>query len=206
MIQYGQKMVKEAGLSGRITLRQGDMLSLPFEDNTFDWVWSADCIGYPAGELLPVLTEILRVVRPGGSSAILAWSAQQVLPGYPLLEARLNASGSSYMPYLKEMRPEHHFMNALHWFKEAGLEDLQAQTFVGNVQAPFRSGEKAALVSLLDMLWGQRQPEVSPEDWDEFQRLCTPESKDFILNVPGYYAFFTYTMFRGRVPKKDSQS
>jgi ubiquinone/menaquinone biosynthesis C-methylase UbiE len=205
MIQYGQKIVEEAGLSGRITLHQGDMLSLPFEDHTFDWVWSADCVGYPAGELKPVLTEILRVVKPGGSVAILAWSAQQVLPGYPLLEARLNATCSSYMPYLKEMSPEHHFMNALHWFKEAGLRDVQAQTFVSNVQAPFREGERTALASLLTMLWGQQQPEVSSEDWVEFQRLCTPESKDFILGNPDYYAFFTYTMFRGRAPNLQSQ-
>jgi hypothetical protein len=27
------------------------------------------------------------------------------------------------------------------------------------------------------------------------------ESPDFILNLPEYYAFFTYTMFAGRVSK-----
>jgi hypothetical protein len=29
--------------------------------------------------------------------------------------------------------------------------------------------------------------------------LCDPGSPDFILNMPAYYAFFTYTMITGRV-------
>jgi demethylmenaquinone methyltransferase/2-methoxy-6-polyprenyl-1,4-benzoquinol methylase len=51
------------------------------------------------------------------------------------------------------------------------------------------------------MLWGTPQPNVSPEDWNEYQRLCKPTSPDFVLNIPGYYSFFTYTVFQGRVSK-----
>ena len=43
------------------------------------------------------------------------------------------------------------------------------------------------------------QTEASAEDWAEFERLCTPGSPDFILDVPDYYAFFTYSLFRGRI-------
>jgi demethylmenaquinone methyltransferase/2-methoxy-6-polyprenyl-1,4-benzoquinol methylase len=50
------------------------------------------------------------------------------------------------------------------------------------------------------MLWGQPQPEISQDDWKEYQQLCTPGSADCILDLAGYYAFFTYSMFRGRVP------
>ncbi|MFC1896396.1 class I SAM-dependent methyltransferase [Thermodesulfobacteriota bacterium] len=59
---------------------------------------------------------------------------------------------------------------------------------------------RRALMSLFQMLWGEAQPEVSQEDWAEYQRLCQPESPEFILNLSDYYAFFTYTMFRGKVP------
>jgi len=174
------------------------MSCLPFAEGTFDWVWSADCIGYPAGELMPLLEELVRVVRPGGSVIILAWSSQQVLPGYPLLEARLNATCSSYLALLKGKRPEMHFVRALRWFREVGLEEVQAQTFVGEVQFPLGQGERAALISLFEMLWEQH--EAAPEDWKECQRLCAPSSPDFILDQPGYYAFFTYSLFRGKVP------
>ena len=200
LLAYGEHLVGKAGLLERITFREGDMNRLPFAEDAFDWVWSADCIGYPVGELLPVLKELVRVVKPGGSVILLAWSSQQVLPGYPMLEARLNATCSSYLPYLKGKNPEQHFLRASRWFREAGLEDVQAQTFVGSVQSPLAMGERVALTSLFEMLWGQPQPEVSPEDWQAYQRLCKPESADFILDLQDYYAFFTYSMFRGQVP------
>lgn len=173
---------------------------LPFAEDAFDWVWSADCVGYLVGELPPLLQELMRVVKPGGSIIILAWSSQQVLPGYPLLEARLSATGSSYLPYLKGKNPEQYFLRALHSFRDAGLEDVKAQTFVGSIQSPLATGERVALMSLFEMLWGQQQPEVSPDDWQAYQRLCKPESADFILDIQDYYAFFTYSMFRGHVP------
>jgi ubiquinone/menaquinone biosynthesis C-methylase UbiE len=78
-----------------ITFEQGDMRALPFAPDSFDWAWSVDCVGYPAADLLPILMGIRRVVRLGSVIALLAWSSQQVLPGYSLLEARLNAACSA---------------------------------------------------------------------------------------------------------------
>jgi len=202
LLLYGEKVVGASGLAGRVTFREGDMYRLPFDDDSFDWAWSADCLGYPAGELLPALKEVARVVKPGGSVAILAWSSQQLLPGHPLLEARLNATCSAYAPFFAGVSPEKHFNRALSWFPEAGLDKPVACTFVGDVQAPLSRDLRAALASLFEMLWGQPQPTVSPADWSEYQRLCRPESPDFILDIPGYYAFFTYTMFKGRVARQ----
>jgi ubiquinone/menaquinone biosynthesis C-methylase UbiE len=200
LLAYGEKIVKKAGLSDRLRFHEGDVSNLPFDNDTFDWVWSADCIGYPAAELVPLLEELMRVVKPGGSINILAWSSQQLLPGYPVLEAKLNATCSAYAPFLKGKSPELNFMRAGHSFRKVGLEEVQVQTFVRDVRTPLSSGERTALISLFEMLWAEPQPEVSPKDWEEYQRLCKPESKDFILNIPDYYAFFTYSMFCGKVP------
>jgi len=200
VLAYGEDIAKKTGFSDQITFREGDVKSLPFDDDSFDWVWSADCIGYPVGELLPVLKELMRVIKPGGSAIILAWSSQQLLPGYPLLEARLNATCSGYAPFVSGKSPELNFLRALRWFRKVGLVEVRAQTFVGDIQAPLSSDEQIALISLFEMLWGEPQPEVLPEDWTEYQRLCKPESADFILDIPDYYSFFTYSMFRGTVP------
>ena len=198
---HAREIAEEAGLSERISFQQGDVSRLPFDDDTFDWVWSANCVGYPPAEPLPLLRELTRVAKPGGSVAILAWSSQQLLPGYPLLEARLNATSSGIAPFIKGKRPELHFLRALGWFREAGLEEPTARTFVGDAHAPLSDDMRSALMSLLDMRWPGVQSELTPEDWAEFQRLCQPESPDFILDLPDYYAFFTYSMFRGKVAK-----
>jgi len=53
------------------------------------------------------------------------------------------------------------------------------------------------MLSLFEMRWEGAQSELSAEDWAEYQRLCQPESPDFILDSPDYYAFFTYSLFYG---------
>jgi len=199
LLVHAREIAEKAGLSERISFQQGDVHRLPFDDDTFDWVWSANCVGYNPAEPLPLLRELKRVVKPGGTVAILAWSSQQLLPGYPLLEARLNATSSGIAPFVKGKRPELHFLRALGWFREAGLEEPTAQTFVGDAHAPLGDDMRSALIALLDMRWPGAQSELTAEDWAEFQRLCQPESPDFILDLPDYYAFYTYSMFRGKV-------
>jgi ubiquinone/menaquinone biosynthesis C-methylase UbiE len=191
----------KSGLSEHVSFQEGDVNELPFDDATFDWVWSVDCVGYPAAGSLLELQELARVVKPGGSVAILGWSSQQLLPGYPALEARLNATSLGIAPYLKGKRPALHFLRALGWFRDHGLKKPTARTFVGDVQAPLSDDVRSALLSLFEMLWDWAQPEMTREDRAEFQRLCQPESPDIILNLPDYHAFFTYSLFYGKLAK-----
>jgi ubiquinone/menaquinone biosynthesis C-methylase UbiE len=198
---HAREIAEKAGLSERISFQQGDVHRLPFDNVTFDWVWSSNCVGYAPLDPMPLLRELTRVTKPGGSVVTLVWSSQQLLPGYPLLEARLNATSAGIAPFVTGKRPESHFLRALAWFREVGLENPTAQTFVGDAHAPLSDDMRNALIALLDMRWPGVQSELTPEDWREFQRLCQPESPDFILDLPDYYAFFTYSMFRGKVAK-----
>ena len=199
-LDYAGTIAEKAGLAGRVDFVKGDINSLPFEDASFDWIWSADAAGYPSRKPLALVKELARVVKPGGTVAILAWSSQQLLPGYPLLEARLNATSAGIGPFTKDMSPDTHWMRLLSWFEAAGLEEPLARTFVGEFQAPLSSDIRAALISLIDMRWPGVQSEISEEDWELYRKLCRPDSPDFILDVPGYYAYFTETLFYGRVP------
>jgi demethylmenaquinone methyltransferase/2-methoxy-6-polyprenyl-1,4-benzoquinol methylase len=45
------------------------------------------------------------------------------------------------------------------------------------------------------MRWPEVGSELSEEDRQEYERLCQPESPDFVLNFPDYYGFFVYTLF-----------
>lgn len=206
LLAFGQGQVGRDGFSGRISFCQGDVSRLPFQDNSFDWAWSADCVGYPAGELAALFAELRRVVRPGGKVILLGWSTQQVLPGYPLLEARLNAKCSAYIPFLEGKNPTQHFLRAPACLRQTGLEQVGAQTFVAQVQAPLTGGQRTALISLFDMLWVRPQDPRLAEDWNTYRRLCDPDSPDFILDIQDYYAYFTYTLFWGAVPQADQKT
>jgi ubiquinone/menaquinone biosynthesis C-methylase UbiE len=204
LVAYGTETVAQAGRSAQISLQEGDVTSLPFDDGAFDWAWSKDCVGYsPQPEPLPLVKELARVVRPGGSVAILAWSSQMLLPGFPLLEARLNATSAGIAPFARGSRPESHFLRGLGWLREAGLEALSVQTFAGSAHAPLSEEIRAALMAIVQMRWPGVEAELTEEDRVQYRHLCLLESPDLILDHPDYYAFFTYSMFRGRIPTRE---
>ena len=199
---HAEEIVRKSDSWEQISFQEGDVSKLPFDDDTFDWAWSSSCVGYSASlEPLPVVKELARVVKPGGSVAIFAWSSEKLLPGYPLLEARLNGTSSGIAPFGKRKRPELHLLRALGWFRDAGLEEPMARTFAGDAFAPLSDDLRNALIALFEMRWPSVESELSQEDWSEYQRLCLPESPEFILNHQDYYAFFTCSMFCGKVAK-----
>ena len=187
------------GLENRVTFKKADASKLPFPENTFDWAGSMDFIGYGNQDPTSLLKEVARVVKPGGRVFILIWSSQMLLPGYPLLEARLNATSAGVAPFKATMPPELHFMHALGWFRRIGLIEATVRTFVNDIRAPLTSEMRIALSELFKMRWEEALSEISPEDRTDYQRLCNANSPDFIINDPDYCAFITYTLFCGKV-------
>jgi len=200
MLRHAERLVKDAGLSGRTSFREGAVRNLPFEDSRFDWAWSSCCVGY-ASFLEPVSTlgELARVVKPGGTVAILVWSSESLLPGYPRLEAHLQATSAGIAPYEEGKGPDLHFLRALGWFRQLGLVEPAARTFAVDAHAPLSHDVRNALAALLDMRWPGAEAELSEADRKEYVRLCLPDSPDFIVDHPDYYAFFTCTLFHGKV-------
>ncbi len=172
-------------------------ISMVFQDVYLDWAVSIDCVGVLDIDPVIMLKEIGRVLKPGGRVFIIIWSSQMLLPGYPLLEAQLNATAAGIAPFKNGMVPDRHIMRAPEWFRPAGFQDTQTHTYAMDVCSPLSAEIIAALTDLLAMRWGSSEKEVAPEIWYDYQRLCHPDSPEFILNVPGYYAFFTYAVFSG---------
>jgi tocopherol O-methyltransferase len=68
----GNELAKEQGVSDLCNFQVADALDMPFEDNSFDLVWSLE-----SGEHMPDKTqfvnELFRVATPGGRILIVTW-------------------------------------------------------------------------------------------------------------------------------------
>ncbi len=79
MLSHGRTKIAKRGLSNTIVLEKGDSQDMPYEDNTFD----AITVGFGVRNfqnLSAGLKEMLRVLKPGGTIAILEFSKPTVFP------------------------------------------------------------------------------------------------------------------------------
>ncbi len=141
MLEIGKQKVDVKGLSGQIRMVVGDSENLPFEDGTFDAVTVG--FGIRNFETLEKgLSEILRVLRPGGLLVILETSVPEKFPwkqGYrfhskyllPLIGRLFSKDNSAYR-YLSESASVFPYGEALNnILRKTGFIDVKAmpQTF-----------------------------------------------------------------------------
>ena len=205
-LSQAKEKLQNSDLKKQVSFKIGDIYDLPFEDDTFDWVWSADALylwlmGDKESPHNPqaVIKELARVVKPHGTVALLFWSSQKLLPGYPLLVAKLNSTKAANFVGPFGIQPKLHSTRTLGWFQIANLREPKVQNFVVEFQAPLSDDDKKALVGTFGMFWNKAKPEVSDEVWAEYKRLCNPRSSDFILNLPDYNGYIVYSLFHAFV-------
>ena len=71
-----------AGVAGRVTAQTGDMRALPFPDSAFDVIlsaWAVHNVPDEAGRTL-ALSEMLRVLKPGGRLAVTDIEGRSIYP------------------------------------------------------------------------------------------------------------------------------
>ncbi|GAB4330102.1 MAG: bifunctional demethylmenaquinone methyltransferase/2-methoxy-6-polyprenyl-1,4-benzoquinol methylase UbiE [Bacteroidales bacterium] len=79
MLEHGRKKVRRKGLDNLITLETGDSEALRFADNSFDAVMVAFGVRN-FGNLRKGLSEMHRVLKPGGMAVILEFSMPRKWP------------------------------------------------------------------------------------------------------------------------------
>jgi demethylmenaquinone methyltransferase/2-methoxy-6-polyprenyl-1,4-benzoquinol methylase len=202
-LAMARKRVEQRSLSDRIDFVEGSIFKLPFEENSFDYSWCSDTL-WPVvvPDPVAVLKDLSRVVKPGGTVALLFWTNQLLFPGYPQFEARWNQAFVVATHYLKIKKPSQHHMCALGWLRRAGLEKPQAHSFLAEHQAPLGDEIRESLTFCFNMFHDSLKSSLSREDEAEYRRICRPESEDFVLNSPDYYGNLSYTIFHARVPGK----
>ncbi|MEA2042804.1 MAG: bifunctional demethylmenaquinone methyltransferase/2-methoxy-6-polyprenyl-1,4-benzoquinol methylase UbiE, partial [Bacteroidota bacterium] len=83
MLEYGNKKIEKAGLSDRIHLQYGDSENIEFENDSFDAVTAAFGVRN-FQNLEKGISEMYRVLKPGGKLVILEFSQPQAFPIKPL--------------------------------------------------------------------------------------------------------------------------
>lgn len=74
-----------AGADDSVQLLAAEHGRLPFADRSFDLVWAAETLGY-ADDLSKTVSDIARVLRPGGRVILLEWFGSALLSPRPILE------------------------------------------------------------------------------------------------------------------------
>lgn len=139
MLEVGKVKVANLNLSDRITLEKADSMSLPFADATFDSATVA--FGVRNFESLEKgLSEICRVIKPGGSLAILElseptnklyWLGYKVYTKLfiPIMAKLLKTSKDAYdyLPSSIEAFPQGKVMAEL--LKKSGFSKVEIDTY-----------------------------------------------------------------------------
>ena len=79
--RVAQFLADRHGLRSRVSYRQGNALDIPFEDNSFDVVWTQHA-SMNIADKAKLYSEIARVLRPGGCFAMYDVLAGPVSPVY----------------------------------------------------------------------------------------------------------------------------
>jgi len=134
MLAAGRVRVANAGVAGRIELREGNAESLPFADGEFDALTFTYLLRY-VDDPLATLRELARVVRPGGTIAMLEFGLPRGVwrPLWELyVRVGLPAAGALISPGWREVgrflgpniREFHGRFSPTALWKEAGLVDV----------------------------------------------------------------------------------
>eukprot|EP00814_Leptocylindrus_danicus_P001693 CAMPEP_0116040034 /NCGR_PEP_ID=MMETSP0321-20121206/24055_1 /TAXON_ID=163516 /ORGANISM="Leptocylindrus danicus var. danicus, Strain B650" /LENGTH=305 /DNA_ID=CAMNT_0003519645 /DNA_START=1 /DNA_END=918 /DNA_ORIENTATION=+ len=141
----GNELAAEQGLAEKTSFQVADALDMPFEDNSFDLVWSLE-----SGEHMPdkkqFVNEVMRVVEPGGRVIIVTWVHRDLAPEETSLTKKelklLSKINRSY--YLPPWCSTDDYIKLL---EDAGAENIKREDW-SYIIAPFW---KAVIKSSLNL-------------------------------------------------------
>ena len=201
-IRVVERRAKQSQWTTNVSARVGDVLDLPYENQSFDAVWCANTSQYLSDdEMHTMVREFRRVVRPGGLIAIKDYdiTSQQIQPTTPTLfthlQEALALAGNQWHSNLFRA------MYLLSWLREAGLTGLrQKPTLMVRFQ-PLRPVEKSFICDWLKYCSTHAQKvDLSPEEQGIWQKLGDIDSPEHVTHHVDFQYRCIQSVFVGRVP------
>ncbi|MBI5671013.1 MAG: class I SAM-dependent methyltransferase [Chloroflexi bacterium] len=216
LLDMARQQVEQWKLDGRVSLACADLSQpLPFADDVFDWVWSADVLcsdGEARGFADPVevIREFARVVKPGGTVAIFLGNrlGAMYLPGHAHLEQCL--STAIQLNYLKTGRfaPSFYHEPVLAWLRTAGLTHLKISAHIAEYQYPLKPDVRDYIREFIFAREYAPTPELkqrahgvglTEDEWATWVDISDPASPNYLLDSEDYYCVRFGTLATGHV-------
>jgi SAM-dependent methyltransferase len=192
--------VARGGFTCPVATRAGTVTALPYPDDYFDAVWSANVSQYLTDEqLTAALAESRRVVRPSGLVAFKEGAGEHMSwhPGDPALLRRLLEANRSMSVQA------HGILRARglrRWLERAGLNAVWQRTTLVERWAPLSPVERTYVGDLLAFMTKTAEQLPLPDEDAAFWRAQgDPASSDFLANHPELYWCQGYVVAVGRV-------
>lgn len=153
MLEVGRGKVRKGSLEAKITLQRGDAEKLPFSDRQFQGAMVAFGVRN-FEDLAAGLSEIHRILKPGGKLVVLEFSRPSVFPvkqAYafysrfilPMIGRLIsgNSGAYTYLPESINAFPEGEAF--LQWMREAGFANLRAHRLTFGIASMYVGYRKA---------------------------------------------------------------
>ncbi|WP_369378855.1 class I SAM-dependent methyltransferase [Streptomyces sp. cg36] len=180
-----------------VDVRQGDLLRLPYPDDSFDAVWCANTVQYlDDGQLGRALAELRRVVRPGGVVAVKELDAHLITarPADPYLFADFFRAAGQVPGYARQLTRSRELYR---WLRAAGLAEVRQQTMVIEHYAPL-SGSAREFYGLSCARLAEQAGRLGLSG--EWRRFLDPDGPDHPLDDPDGYISEGNVLAVGTVP------
>ena len=176
---------------------RGDAYHLPFEDESFDFVWCAQSLislarpqeRPPGSGTMQAISEIYRVLRPNGWVGLLEQDAlHHVLLPWPVeLELCLNRAYRSGFSKSKG-RPEQLDVGRRlgRMLSDSGFDSITRSTIAADRYGIPDADERSFLNEYFDELRSMIRHEIRPSEWQEFNRLTNPKVAESFFNDPHF--------------------
>jgi ubiquinone/menaquinone biosynthesis C-methylase UbiE len=178
-LDLAQDKAEHAGTAEQVRAVAASALSLPFRDNSFDFVWCAQSL-YSLPEIIAVLAELRRVLRPGGTIAVLENDTlhQVLLPWPAELELRVRSAELAAIRHQADDPQKFYIGRELRrTLLRADFLDCRKRTYATNRVGPFSSEERTFFLEYLRALRSSVAPHLPADELAELDRLIAgPDS------------------------------